>query len=696
MISLSTYFIILFTLQLYLILQEASVEWLQFIWSLLFLVLLFYRQRLYYPQDHPHYIIQKQKIRYVLLLLGLLIISHLYLTGLISENSEIRDRADLKDYIEKEEVIHLTGEVLTLPYIDGNRIRFDLKLTRINGEVIKPSERIRITRYARQEKEITPFKKLKKGDLWMGQATLSIPSVARNPGGFDYKKYLERQSIFRLGTITEPHWVHKPSQGIYYRFINVLDQQRLDWKNQVEAIFTPEIAAIVVAMTVGDRSELNGEILSTYQELGIIHLLAISGLHVGILLWSLYYALIKLRLTREAALWYLMIFIPFYIYLSGASPSVIRAGLMAFIAILCIRLNLWRHSIIAFYIVYMGTLLYNPFWIYSVGYQLSFSVTFVLLIGLPYVQHWLINWPNKLRTLVGVSLLAQLASLPILLYHFHGFSLYSFILNILIVPIFTILFIPGAFIIPLLSYVNESIVMLARNIYQWGLETIHSILHILRELPGSYLVTGQPYVWWMILYIILFIYWFILLEWKKNRQALFTLIAIISLTFSLQLLPYLDSEARITVLDVGQGESIVIELPYREEVLLIDAPGGFLEKEAWKKKKDPFNPGKDIVLPYLHYRGIQELDKVIITHSHYDHYGGINGLLREVKINSIFRSPIPPQSKIEREWLSQVSELEIPVFYLKEGIKWHSKNAFFSSVISTSKRISSWFSGRNS
>lgn len=676
----SSYFIFLFTIQLILILRQAPSLWLLAMWGLFFFSIVAFRKHLLFPQDHPHAHSRKQLIALTLVSLVILSISYMYFYQYVQKNNESVITSNLPLLYENGDSILLSGRITSAVVGDGNRIRFDLLVDHIHQQKLPKKEKVRVTRYVLSLEEMDSYTSIARGDQWQGHVKLSVPDQARNPGAFNYNRFLFYQNIHYVGNITDQKWIADSDHTMIGKLVYRLDNQRNGWSKQVERVFSPDIAPIVQAMTIGYRTELDPELVDMYQKLGIIHILAISGLHVGIIIWALYWALTRLPITREKAIAILLLFIPFYIYISGAQVSVVRAGLMAMIVLLCLRFHLWKHSLLGLYAVYVITLLIQPYSIINIGYQLSFLVTFALISGYPSVERLLEQWkwPERLKQVVAISLLAQLASIPVIIFHFYQLSPFSLFINIILVPIYSILFIPGAFVLTLISYIHVEIVQVGLYLYEILLQSLNKALHWIYSLPYSTIHFGRPPLWWYGLYAGLLLSWLIQLERRRWRLS-WLVVCLVPLLLGVQLLlPYMDREAKIMMLDVGQGDAIVVELPYRSEVLLIDLGGQFhFPQEEWMKRKSEFEVGRDSILPYLKYRGINKVDKIIISHGHFDHFGGIQGLLGQIEIDLVLRSPIVAHSEFEKEWLNKIRVLGIPIASVGRGDEWRTKQAYF-------------------
>lgn len=683
---LATYVVLLFTVQLGCLLHGISFFWFSGLWLVLLLLSPLYARRYLPAADHPHYAARLNILVMLFVSLLFLLLSGWFIHYKLVQHEWKWKESPFHAYVMSE--VELNGRIVSTLEVDGNRIRFDLQVERIEGEPLEDSETVRLTRYAATLDELEHWEKVRRGNQWQGSVQLSYPSSQRNPGAFDYRSFLRQQGIYFTGKVKNSEWMTDDAElRSVDTVLSLIDRLRDIWREQVYQLFTSETAALIVAMTIGERSELSVELLERYQELGIVHLLAISGLHVGILFSTLYWLLTRFPVPIERVYTILIGIIPLYMLVSGTQVSVMRSGLMTILGLVLLRLRQTRHALLVLYAVYLLMLFLDPYWIMSIGFQLSFFVTFLLLTAFTplsqFLQHF--KMPPILASFLSVSILAQFASLPFLLYHFHSFSPYSLLINLLIVPLFSVFMIPAAFFIPLISYLHPGVVQLSVWVFERILQFVHHLLDFVAELPYAYLHTGPPPVWWLILYAGVLL---VLLKWIENKPVrnVWLSVSCVPLLIGVLLVkPYFDSQAYVMVLDVGQGETTIIELPYRQEVVLIDLGGNTrIEQEEWKKGKKNFEVGQDVLLPYLRYRGINKIDKIIISHGHYDHFGGIQGILGKIKIEQLIRSPVSPHSDFEEEWLKKVAEHGIPIHMVSRGARWERKQAALEVIFPSS------------
>lgn len=677
-----TYVVLLFLIQAALILTKGVIWELNLLWGSLLFFLFILRTAFFLPADHPLRPLQSKQLLIWLGGLIFLIFSNLYLGMYVinlnySELKEEINKIDPSGLLEQGKLkVTLDGEVTSPVTIDGNRIRFILTVKRLDDHPIETGEKVVITHYGQTLEEMEQYDGLKPGDGWRGEVILKRPDPARNPGAFDYRLYLKRQAIHFVAETDGPYVIIP--REIRFSFQQMITWFRHKWMEQTENLFSDQVAPFVQAMTVGEWRGIDEELLTIYQDLGLIHLLAISGLHVAVVLGVIFWLLSRLPLTRETIYLILFLFIPVYIAFSGLSVPVIRSGLMAFLLLLFLRFNWQHHALLGFYFALVFLVILEPYALFQPGFQLSFAITFALLTVVPRVAElfpFKIHWLNQG---LAVAAVAQLVSLPIVLHHFYSFSPLSFILNLIMVPLHSALFIPGAYILTCVSFVDVSAISLPLWIYESIFALVHHLLVWLNGWPHLVLNAGRPDWWWQLLAIVTLLLLAVWAEQKKGGRVIWA-ICLFGLLLLFQLVkPYLDHRGYVTILDVGQGDAILVEAPFRQEVVLIDGGGRFFVYEQdWQRPAQPFEVGRDILLPYLKYRGINKIDKVIISHGHYDHWGGLQGLLGKIPIGMLLHPPLVPQSEEERKWLDQVILNKIPIFAVDQGDAWRTGHAQF-------------------
>ncbi|WP_054753048.1 ComEC/Rec2 family competence protein [Piscibacillus salipiscarius] len=267
---------------------------------------------------------------------------------------------------------------------------------------------------------------------------LTVPEPATNSGQFDYQDYLAKQGISYVGYNVQILECEDRSWLSYlFRFRDVL-------KEQLNLHLSEETQSWVVALLFGDRNQLSDEVIDTFQYWGLSHLLAISGLHVGIILSICYLILNKLlHVTREQSNILLLLMIPIYIVLAGSQPPVMRAGMMAILIILfSLSKKIKMDSSDLISIVLIVLLIMDPYLMYQLSFQFSFAVTFALILSKRLLKNQ--SW---IMLSLRISLISQLVILPLQFYYFYYTNVWSFLINLIYIPYFTLLVIPAVMVI---------------------------------------------------------------------------------------------------------------------------------------------------------------------------------------------------------------------------------------------------------
>lgn len=373
--------------------------------------------------------------------------------------------------------------------------------------------------------------------------------------------------------------------------------------------------------------------------------------------------------------------------LAGASPSVIRAsitGVLMLIAFMCsIRLS----SLDALSITAICMLIFDPYLVFNIGFQFSFVGSFALLLSAPLLLE---SGNGVIRNSIYISLISQLVSTPILLYHFGYYSPYSIFLNILYVPFLSLIVLPCSIIIliclPIIPFLAKSFA----NVLSIGLNLSNDFLSYCESLPFTRLNFGQTPILLVALYCVSI--FSVLMVWERRiSKGMVFIFAGIFLFISTghYVYPYFRESGSVTFLDVGQGDAILIRLPYDQEIYLIDTGGTIrLNKEEWQRKKHEFSVGNDILIPYLQKEGIKKIDKLIVTHGDADHIGAAQELLSNITVKEVVFGRKEQEAILEKAVKKQALEKEVKISEVGEGESWRVNEAEFFVLAPTGKERS--------
>lgn len=497
------------------------------------------------------------------------------------------------------------------------------------------------------------------------QGEVVKPNRPHHPYSFQMENYLKSKGAQGIIEITALQYVDTK-----FSLTQKICEIRFSLKKHIEKTFPASLAPEAEALLIGLQEEMDDETKRAYQKLGITHLFAISGLHIGILSFLFYEGLLRLRIRRELASIFLMICLPLYAILAGGAPSVWRA--VAVVELLMLSRLKHRFSMDdALAMSFIGFVLLEPGVIYQIGFQLSYLATASLIYSSQFLQSIQSWWKNAF----AVTFLCQLIVYPLLLFHFFELSLSSFIVNLMYVPLFSFLILPINMALLFLTFIPGPFSHLIFSFYEPFRQLISNITFILESFPYQMWVPGKPSLFLMgIAYFSVFIaFYFIDGRAKTKYIALVLLIPALLIHVQGKLNPNLV----ITFIDVGQGDCILIELPYRQKVYLIDSGGVLRFQQAeWKKGKD-YEVGRQIVVPFLKGKGISKIDGLILTHADSDHVEGAEEILKEIRVGEIHVSPSSWTKPVMKDLLDEAKEQKVPIIEKRAGVSWKEGEILF-------------------
>lgn len=501
-------------------------------------------------------------------------------------------------------------------------------------------------------------KDLEIGDKINFNGILKEPLPNTNPKLVNYKLNLLTDNIYTTATVkdysinkvekTDFNWFVKTKIGFIYRVEKVFDEY-LEEDN----------SSLMKAIILAKNSYLEEESIDWFRDLGLAHILAVSGLHIGIITGFLISLFAYIGINRKINISLTIIIIWLYAYIIGNPSSVLRANIMFSLLLIS---NLWAKpydSINNLFFALFILILINPFCIFNIGFQLSFIATFFIIYLTPKFNKifYLYN-SNIIKSLAGI-LSVQIGLLPIQAYYFNKIPIISLFTNLIFVPIFSICLMLS---IPLIafSFINKIVtraigvlIDILLNIQLYGIK-------IFANFPYLNLKTYSPSIMEILLYYILIFILFKTIDIKYftkrvNKAIIFYLIFLILVN---SLFISIDEKLNIKFIDVGQGDSILINT--KEGDYLIDTGGNIFGS---------FDIGKNILFPFLIKNGVFKLKGVFITHYDADHCKSLPYLMDNMKIERIYigykRDRNPLYDEIKEEAFSK----EIPIFILKKGDK---------------------------
>ncbi|MBT8378859.1 MAG: DNA internalization-related competence protein ComEC/Rec2 [Ignavibacteria bacterium] len=481
----------------------------------------------------------------------------------------------------------------------------------------------------------------------------------RNPGEFDYNDYLQSKGITAILLIDTISNVLISADEINF-VKNTIHQVRKSIDSQIREIHSPQTAALLRGLILADRREIDYETKNNFINAGVIHVLAVSGLHVGyiVLIFFLLFGRFNLFLRSILTIVGLICFM----LITGVPPSVFRATLMATILIITFLLNRSTNLINSIAIAALIILSFDPNEIYNPGFQLSFAAVLSIAIIYPVIERFISNFSienNFIKYTIlfmAVSLSAQIGTFPFTLFYFNKFSSIALFTNLIVIPAIGII-IGVAFFTLAVSVVLPFLASYFGAANDLITTLIIDIIHFSGSLDFSHIVVNQySIVDVFVFYLFIAIFLSSLFYFKKfiPKILLTTIIAVNIFLFSSfddeELMP--DNYLIIFMIDVGQGDSFLIKFP-DGKTALIDAGNTTFY----------FDNGERVILPLLNYLGIKNIDYAFVSHIDSDHYAGFVSLVLEKKIGAIFKPEIDTSLSKDVRFENFLNIFKIPVRY---------------------------------
>lgn len=498
-----------------------------------------------------------------------------------------------------------------------------------------------------------------------------IPSEARNYKGFDYREYLKSKKIY--GTIKNSN---KNIKIIKENNINIVMKLSNNIRNYIintsNKLLPEKTSSLLVGILIGDKSGISEEVIEDFKISNLSHMLAVSGAHTAYIILGLTFILNKSKMSKKWVHLVTILSLILFMFITNFTSSVTRACFMAIIVLganlLYRKQDFWTSISISLLII----LSLNPFSINEIGLQLSYLGTIGIILFNKNVEMFLnkIKINNKISEFLSVTISAQMAIMPIMIYRFNSFSLTFFISNVLASPLLGINIILGliTIFISLVSFKLAKIISLVLNL---SLEILIGISEFTSKLPlSSILVKTPPMLLILLIYcfILLFNYLYyiyisktnlrlfqkriIKLINKTNVNKFISIIIIIIILFNVFSHSYLliPKNLRIYFIDVGQGDSCLIITP-RNKKILIDGGEG----------------DNNVLLSYLLDRRIKNIDYIMISHFDSDHCIGLIEVIQKLNVKNVLISKQAYFCDEYRNIAGIINSKKINVIHVKQG-----------------------------
>ncbi|HEM4747306.1 TPA: DNA internalization-related competence protein ComEC/Rec2 [Streptococcus suis] len=486
------------------------------------------------------------------------------------------------------------------------------------------------------QEEQTYFQKLTGLVQLEVEAEISLPAGQRNFKGFDYQAYLKTQGIYRTVKITAIKKIVPVQSWNVFDWLSNWRRQALVY---VKTNFPAPMSHYMTGLLFGDLDSDFDQMSDLYSSLGIIHLFALSGMQVGFVIDKFRWILLRLGLTKETVDKLQIPFSLVYASLTGFSVSVVRSLVQKILG------NLGLRKLDNFAVTVFVCLLILPRFLLTAGGVLTFTYAFLLTV-------FDFEDLGQVKKAAVESLSISLGILPVLMTYFYAFQPLSILLTFAFSFVFDVLLLPGLSVIFLLSpivkitWVNGFFVFMEKIIV-W-----------VADLGLRPWILGKPSE---LVLLLLLVSLFLLYDFHRRKKWLLGLSLVLALLFFITKHPL---ENEVTVVDIGQGDSIFLR-DMRGRTVLIDVGGrvDFAAKEAWQERPRQANAERTLI-PYLHSRGVDRIDSLVLTHTDTDHVGDVLEVAKQVQIGRIY---VSPGSLTVPDFVATLKEINVPVHVVEVG-----------------------------
>lgn len=535
----------------------------------------------------------------------------------------------------------------------------------------------------------------KFGDRIIINGIVEVPNSSRNYKGFDYRKYLKTKKIYGTVEGEKLYKVHENAVNIINRFVNYVQN---NIKVTLNKILNYDEASLCIGILIGDRTNISEQIEDDFKESNLTHMLAVSGSHIAYIING--FAILLSKTNKKFSKIITIVFLIFFIILTGFTASVLRASFMGILVLLAGIFYKKSDTLNNLGISSFIILLINPYTIFDIGFILSFAGTLGIILFADVIYNYIYkmkikNIISKIRNknnvilkitenkvfkyiinCFSITLSANILIIPIMAYSFSSFSFTFWISNILAGPVMEIVTIYG-FVVCFISVICFPFAKFIGIGLNFLLYILIKIAEITSIIPGASMYIKTPYLFSCVIYYL--VIWFIFIKFNyqscyiekvknklascnkivtKNTIKIFIIILILITFFQNCIFKTIVcSSLKIYFIDVGQGDSTLIQTPFGKSILIDGGGSEFGE----------FDVGENVLLPYLLDRRITRINYMIISHFDSDHVKGLITVLKNLRVDNVIISKQGEISNNFREFQKIIQDKKIKLIIAKKG-----------------------------
>lgn len=443
------------------------------------------------------------------------------------------------------------------------------------------------------------------GDTLYIEGTLELPSNNTVPNAFNYKKYLKYKRVNYILKI-DSFKKYSSNKNIFLKIKNYIYKR----------ISNIKYNDYLYAFILGKSSYLGDNEYENYKINGVTHLFALSGLHVSMFSLILLNIFKRLKIKENTSIILTSIFLIFFSFIASFTPSILRAVIFFILSNINKIYYFYIKPKNILYLTFIILIFINPFYIFNIGFILSFTITYFIL---------LFNENNTIKSgvksILVISMLSFLSSLPIIINMSYEINIVSFINNIFFIPFVTNIVFPISIIIVIIPKVSYIL-----NILTVIMEYVSNISSNIINITLYFPYFNKIFIVFYYLFLILFI---------KSKKKKYLLLIFLILVF-LKLKFIFNKETFLYFLDIGQGDSLLVKTKNNKSIMIDTGGSVKYKKEKWEIKNRSFDVEKSTIIPFMKSIGINKIDYLFLTHGDEDHCGNSKSLIDNFIVKNIY------------------------------------------------------------
>ncbi|KRL40676.1 ComE operon protein 3 [Liquorilactobacillus nagelii DSM 13675] len=519
---------------------------------------------------------------------------------------------------------HLVNQHLV---VEPDDIQIDGDLVKAKGKWLEDNQRLQIYYRIKSFAEKNVWQNQKKALKLKVSGEFEAVNGPTNENQFDYRRFLRAQLIVNQVFVTRLSYQPLDSRNKLNGLNDFLHELRVKLLDYLGKFSNP-LKSYSQLLLLGYYNPDYDQQIQEINQLGLLYLFSLSGMHVFYLLRVFKWIFTYLRFTKESYQWFCLFLLPIYAFLGGLSPSLLRAVFMSWLIILGQRFCVKLSGLAAESLVLIINLIYAPLLIFSLGFQLSYLLTFILLES-----------RNLNQIQLGFKL--NCYSFPLILWHTYQWNLLTGFLTIAIMPIFDWLIVPAVILgtlLPVTTAAMNSFLSLIVSIFAW-----------LAKLPAE-LVFGKPPIILVAGSIIILN----LLEFSKKKKALWSMLIMAYLICGIII--RFPTHDEVVYFDIGQGDCTLIRRKFNQSLTLVDTGGKVsFYHESWRQRHSKTN-GETVVANYLLSKGITRVDNLFLTHQDADHTANFSSIAQLIKFKRII---VPDGMQTNPSFIRRLKQSEV-------------------------------------